>query len=161
MTLDIENQIIEYGKLAGVKDLTPGISGNISAKNNDRIIITASGSANGYLAKEDLSIIDFSGKVISGNQKPSSEKGLHIEIYKKRPDINCIFHVHSPYLTAFASAGIALDEAILPEIIFCFDKIPLANYALPGSADLVKNTSYHHIFLYKIRRYHLHAYHHY
>ena len=141
MNSELENQIIEYGKLAGVKDLTPGISGNISARDGDNIIITSSGSANGYLGKEDLSVIDFAGKVVSGNKKPSSEKGLHIEFYKKRSDINCIFHVHSPYLTAFASAGIALEEGISPEIIFCFGKIPLAEYALPGSTDLVKNTS--------------------
>ena len=55
--------------------------------------------------------------------------------------MNYILHVHSPYLTAFAASGLALEDAISPEIIYCFDKIPLAKYALPGSIDLVKNTS--------------------
>ena len=138
---ELKNQIIEFGKLAGVKNLTPGISGNISARDNDKIIITSSGSSNSFLEEKDLSVIDFGGNVVGGNVKPSSEKGLHIEFYKQRPDINSIFHVHSPYLTAFASAGIGLEDGILPEIVYCFGKIPLAKYALPGSLDLIEKTS--------------------
>ena len=70
-------------------------------------------------------------------KNPSSEKMLHIKFYQMRPDINYIFHVHSPYLTAFASAGKSLDQPVLAEIVYCFGKIPLAEYALPGSKDLV------------------------
>ncbi len=137
----IKQEIIKYGHLAGVKDYTPGISGNISARYGDNVIITASGSANGYLDSDDLVIIDFDGNIVEGDKKASSEKFLHLEFYKKRPDVNCIFHVHSPYLTAFASCGIGLSEGISPEIIYCFGEIPIAQYAIPGSDELVKKTS--------------------
>ena len=133
--------IIEYGRLAGVKNFTPGFSGNISARYNDKIIITATGTANGYLKREDFTVIDYNGRKIEGMKNPSSEKMLHIKFYQMRPDINYIFHVHSPYLTAFASAGKSLDQPVLAEIVYCFGKIPLAEYALPGSKDLVDNTS--------------------
>ena len=137
----IKQEIIKYGHLAGVKDYTPGISGNISARYGDNVIITASGSANGYLDSDDLVIIDFDGNIVEGDKKASSEKFLHLEFYKKRPDVNCIFHVHSPYLTAFASCGIGLSEGISPEIIYCFGEIPIAQYAITGSDELVKKTS--------------------
>lgn len=137
----LADELIEYGRLAGVKNFTPGFSGNLSARYDDSIIITATGTANGYLKKDDLSVIDFDGNMISGSKKPSSEKMLHVKFYQMRPDINYIFHVHSPYLTAFAAAGKELDQAILAEIVYCFGKIPLAEYALPGSNELVENTS--------------------
>lgn len=137
----LKQELIEYGKLAGEKNFTPGFSGNISARYNDKIIITVSGSANGYLKEDDFAVIDFSGNMLEGCKKPSSEKMLHVKFYEIRPDINYIFHVHSPYLTAFAAAGVELDKNILAEIIYCFGKIPLAKYALPGSSDLVENTS--------------------
>lgn len=137
----LADELIEYGRLAGVKNFTPGFSGNLSARYDDSIIITATGTANGYLKKDDLSVIDFEGNLISGSKKPSSEKMLHVKFYQMRPDINYIFHVHSPYLTAFAAAGKELDQAILAEIVYCFGKIPLAEYALPGSNELVENTS--------------------
>ena len=135
------NELIEYGRLAGVKNTALSQSGNISARYNDKIIITATGTANGYLKREDFTVIDYNGRKIEGMKNPSSEKMLHIKFYQMRPDINYIFHVHSPYLTAFASAGKSLDQPVLAEIVYCFGKIPLAEYALPGSKDLVDNTS--------------------
>ncbi len=141
MLTQIKEDIIKYGSLAGVKNYTPGISGNISARFGDNFVITSSGSANGYLEDCDFSVIDNNGNFLSGNPKPSSEKFLHLAFYKKRDDVNYIMHVHSPYLTAFASAGVALDEAVSPEIVYCFSKIPLAQYAIPGSDELVQKTS--------------------
>ena len=137
----VKNELIEYGKLAGVKNFTPGFSGNLSARCGNKILITATGTANGYLSEDDFALIDFEGNIIGGNKKPSSEKMLHVEFYKQREDINYIFHVQSPYLTAFSAAGKALDKNILAEIVYCFDYIPLAEYALPGSKELVENTS--------------------
>lgn len=137
---DKKNELIEYGRMAGDKNYTPGISGNLSARCGDMVVITSSGVANGYLTENDFAVVDFDGNAIEGG-KPSSERMLHIEFYKKRPEMNYVMHVHSPYLTAFASAGIALDDKISPEIIYCFEKIPLAEYSIPGSKELVEKTS--------------------
>lgn len=137
---DKKNELIEYGRMAGDKNYTPGISGNLSARCEDMVVITSSGVANGYLTENDFAVVDFDGNAIEG-EKPSSERMLHIEFYKKRPEMNYVMHVHSPYLTAFASAGIALDDKISPEIIYCFEKIPLAEYSIPGSKELVEKTS--------------------
>lgn len=137
---DKKNELIEYGRMAGDKNYTPGISGNLSARCGDMVVITSSGVANGYLTENDFAVVDFDGNAIEG-EKPSSERMLHIEFYKKRPEMNYVMHVHSPYLTAFASAGIALDDKISPEIIYCFEKIPLAEYSIPGAKELVEKTS--------------------
>lgn len=136
-----KNEIIKFGKIAGARNLTPGISGNISIRKDDKIIITSSGSASSFLSKEDLCVIDFDGNVVDGDKKASSEKFVHIEFYKKRNDINAVCHFHCPYLTAFAAGNYPLKEKVLPEIVFMFDEIPIAKYALPGSMDLVKNTA--------------------
>ena len=136
----LEKEIIEYGKLCGVKNFTPGYSGNISARYKDGLLITASGSSNGYLEKKHIVYTDFEGKSIEKNKKPSSEKFLHIEIYKQRPDINYVIHVHAPYLSSFASAGKDLMAPIMAENVFYFGGIPLAEYALPSTRELVDNT---------------------
>ncbi len=137
----LKNEIIKYGQLAEAKNLTPGVSGNISARCGENILITSSGSANGYLSEEDFALIDINGNIVEGDKKPSSEKLLHCEFYKIRKDVNYIIHMHSPYLSAFASAGIALDEPVMAENVFYFGKIPLAEYGLPSSIDLVEKTS--------------------
>jgi len=138
---EIKKELIEYGKKAGEKNFTPGVSGNLSARYGNNIVITTSGSANGYLDEDDFVVIDFAGNVVEGNKKPSSEKMLHIEFYKLRPNINYIIHVHSPYLSTFASCRIPLDDPIMAENVFYFGQIPVAEYGLPSSNDLVEKTS--------------------
>lgn len=137
---NLTKQIIKYGKMCGDKNYTPGYSGNISARYKDGMLITTSGSSNGYLEPKHIVETDFEGKSLEKNKKPSSEKFLHIGIYKKRPDINFIIHVHAPYLSSFASAGKDLTASIMAENVFYFGGIPLAEYALPSTMQLVENT---------------------
>ena len=138
---EIKSEIIKWGNLLGDKNLTPGISGNLSCRYEDKIIITSSGSSNAFLEDDDLIVIDFNGNVIEGTKKPSSEKKLHIEYYKQRPDINAIIHVHPVYLCSFAAARKALDEPALAENAFYFGQIPMAEYGLLSSDDLVEKTA--------------------
>lgn len=138
---DIKREIIKYGKISADRGLSPGISGNISVRNGDFIVITSSGSANGFLSEHDFSVIDFDCNVIEGNKKPSSEKLLHAEFYKRRFDVNAICHFHSPYLTSYAACAQSINDNVLPEIIYSFKNIPLAKYAIPGSEELVFNTA--------------------
>ena len=134
------DKIIEYGRFCGYKNFSPGYSGNISARFKDGMLITTSGSANGYLQAKEIVHTNFKGESLEEGKKPSSEKFLHIEIYKRRSDINYIIHVHPPYLSSFASSGKDLMEPIMAENIFYFGGIPLADYALPSSMELVENT---------------------
>ena len=137
----LKSELIEYGKLAGIKNFTPGYSGNLSARYDDKILITSSGSANGYLSEDELVVMDFDGNLVEGNKKPSSEKMLHVEFYKQRPDVNYIIHVHAPYLSSFACCRIPLNEPVMAENVFYFGQIPLADYGLPSSMDLVEKTA--------------------
>lgn len=137
---DLTNKIIHYGKLCGDKNFTPGYSGNISARFEEGMLITTSGSANGYLSINDIVYTNFNGISLEEGKKPSSEKFLHIAIYEKRPEFNYIIHVHAPYLSSFASAGKDLMEPIMAENVFYFGGIPLAEYALPSTMELVNNT---------------------
>lgn len=138
---EITQQIIKLGKVMGEKNFTPGYSGNISARIEDSILITTSGSSNGHLKETHLTLMDFEGNSKNPERKPSSEKKLHIEFYKKRSDINYILHVHPPYLSSFASAGKDLLEPIMAENVYYFKGIPLAEYGLPSSDDLVEKTA--------------------
>lgn len=143
----VKNEIIKYGDMIDTKGFSPGTSGNISVRYEDKIVITASGVSNGNLGYEDLVLIDLGGKCVdkcsdsSSDKKASSEKMLHVEFYRKRPDINAIIHVHPPFLSSFAAARKSLEEPVMAENVYYFGKIPLADYALPSSAKLVNNTA--------------------
>ena len=137
-----KEDIIEIGKRLYLKNLTVATSGNISIKTDKCIYITASGSSLGALKKEDIVLTDLDGNEISQG-KASSEKKLHVAIYRLRPEINAIIHTHPVYLTSFASCHKALKEPIMSENILYFEDIPVAKYAMPSSDELVKNTIKH------------------
>lgn len=132
-------QIIEIGKSLYNKNLTVGTSGNISIKTDNGILITVSGSTLGNLKEEDIVLIDFDGNE-QENKKASSEKMLHVEIYKQRSDVKAVIHTHPEYLTSFAVCHRALTEPIMSENILYFEEIPVAPYAMPSSIELAENT---------------------
>lgn len=137
---ELVRSLIKLGELLNLRNYTPGYSGNVSVRSGDSVLITTSGSANGFLTEECFVEIDFEGNTDT-DKNPSSEKMLHIEMYKTRQDVNCVIHVHSPALSAFAAAGKDLMEPVLIENVCYFGGIPLAEYALPSSKELVIETS--------------------
>lgn len=137
----MKKSIIKFGKILYEKDLTSATSGNISIRKGNLIFITGTGTALGFLEEKDIVTIDLQGKELNDNQKASSEKFMHIAIYNKRPDINAIIHCHAPFSTAFAACRQELSTPITAENILYFDKIPVADYAMPSSKELVQNTA--------------------
>lgn len=132
-----KDDLIYWARKSYEKGLSPATSGNISLlDDNDNVLITASGSAAGDLWKDDIVKIDFDGKILDGVKKPSSEKFMHIEIYKKRKDIRAVIHSHAPAVTAFAVCGKEINEIIMPEFAYYFGSVPVSEYHLPGSMDL-------------------------
>ena len=65
----IKQQIIETGKWIMGKQLTWGTSGNISARDGDRVYVTVSGTVLGSLKEEDVVICGMDGKIIDGEKK--------------------------------------------------------------------------------------------
>jgi len=137
---DIFKDIIYWAKRAYGARMVPATSGNISRRAGDKIFISRSGVCLGDMWNEDIAEIDFEGNSVSG-LKPSSEKLMHVEIYKKRPDIQAIIHIHCPYVTSFAVCKKEMNEPILPEFIYNFGVIPSAKYALPSSFELAHEVS--------------------
>jgi L-fuculose-phosphate aldolase len=61
---------------------------------------------------------------------------MHCTVYDMRPDVHSVVHAHPPVATGFATAGRALDRALLPEVIIHLGYVPLAGYGLPGTPAL-------------------------
>jgi L-fuculose-phosphate aldolase len=111
--------------------------GNISVRlGPDRILITPTSISKAMMNPDDLVVIDLEGQRVSGLRKPSSELGMHLSIYRLRPDINAICHAHPPTATGYAAAGIPLDKPILCELVIGLGSIPVARYGTPGTSEL-------------------------
>ncbi|MEI7473313.1 MAG: class II aldolase/adducin family protein [bacterium] len=132
----IKQQICEIGKRLYDKGFVPGKSGNISVQIDDYMLITPSGYNLGDVTPSLIPIINIETGEFEGGKPPSSERNMHLEIYRKRPDLSCIIHAHCPKSTAFAIAGRALNMPVLAEGVLSLGSIPVASYAMPSSQEL-------------------------
>ncbi|HTY10119.1 MAG TPA: class II aldolase/adducin family protein [Bacteroidota bacterium] len=119
------------------KGFVAAADGNISARlPNGNILITPSSLNKGFVMPDDLVEISLHGERVAGKATPSSEKAMHLFIYKHRPDVNAVVHCHPVYATAFAAARIPLSERLFPEVIIGLGAVPLARYATPSTEEV-------------------------
>ena len=75
---------------------TPATSSNFSRRLDDRFAaITVSGRDKGRLTEDDIMVVDFDGRAVGSDHRPSAETLLHTQLYRRYPDIGCILHTHS------------------------------------------------------------------
>ena len=91
----------------------------------------------GRMTEDSLAVTDAAGKPL-GNRRPSSELAMHLLIYQERPDVMAVCHAHPPHGTAFAVAGLAIDQPILSEVILTLGCVPLAAYGTPSNDELTE-----------------------
>ncbi|MTE16839.1 S-methyl-5-thioribose-1-phosphate isomerase [Nocardia aurantiaca] len=90
----------------------PGTAGNISVRQGDTAVITASGLSKGELTAADIvavAVVD-SEPVDASGRKPSAETTIHTAVYRTR-GADAVVHVHPPHATAVsiktAGSGVA------------------------------------------------------
>ncbi len=128
--------IVEIGRIAYERGLLTANDGNISVRLPDgNILITPSGLCKGRLTPGDLLVISPEGEVIqaAAGRKPTSEQPMHLEVYRRRPDVNAVLHAHPPYAVALTVAGYDLRDDFLPETRMTLGSIPTTDFALPSS----------------------------
>jgi L-fuculose-phosphate aldolase len=134
---EAKEMICEIGRRVYNRNYVAANDGNISVKvGPNEIWTTPTGVSKGYMTPDMMVKMDLSGKVISGNLKPSSEVKMHLRVYNENPEVNAVVHAHPPVATSFAIAGIPLDKPVLPEAIVLLGNVPVAPYALPGTQEV-------------------------
>ena len=135
----IRERIVELGTSLYRRGLSPGSSGNISARLEDGWVLTPTNSCLGELDPASLSKLDWNGNHLSGS-KPSKEYFLHLAMYQKRPQSGAIVHLHSSFAAAVSCLD-GLDAAscippITPYFVMRVGKLPLVPYFRPGDRAL-------------------------
>ncbi|MGI9393188.1 MAG: class II aldolase/adducin family protein [Boseongicola sp.] len=81
--------------------INQGTSGNVSVRNVEGFLITASGVRYDDMTPEQVVQMDLHGG-FRGSTLPSSEWRMHTDIYRTRPDAHAIVHIHSPHASALS-----------------------------------------------------------
>jgi L-fuculose-phosphate aldolase len=131
------HDLAQFGKKLHDAGHVAATDGNLSVRLDDgRILATPTGMSKGMMHPEDMVIVDLDGQKCCGERNPSSEVGMHLLVYRTRPDINAVVHAHPVTATGFAAAGMSLEEPLVSEIVISLGAVPLAKYGTPGTPEL-------------------------
>ena len=134
---DAKKLICESGLKLVKEGLVSRTWGNISCRiDNDSFAITPSGRTYEEVSPEDVVIVNMHDLKHEGNIKPSSEKGMHAEAYKQRPDVNAVIHTHQMNASTVAAAQREIPGIKGPNATIVGSDIRVAAYALPGTKKL-------------------------
>jgi 3-dehydro-4-phosphotetronate decarboxylase len=110
----LREDICRFGRSLFERGLTPGSSGNISAKLDDGTwLVTPTNASLGFLDPAKLSRLDASGRLISGDA-PTKEVPLHSALYQTRGSARAVAHLHSAHSVALSMLPEIDPRAALP-----------------------------------------------
>ena len=131
---------------AGVKLVKTGLIartwGNVSCRvDEESFVITPSGKPYLGLTPDDIVEVRISDLAYKGDVKPSSEKGVHAEVYKAHPEANFVIHTHQKNASVISALkkGIPFVSGEAASIIGV--EIPIPSYGLPGTGKLKKGVA--------------------
>ncbi len=133
---------------AGLELLSSGLIartwGNISARISDtQFVITPSGLAYEDLTPEKIVITNIADCSYEGDWKPSSEKWIHADAYRLRPEVNFVIHTHQSYASALSILGQSIGSIPGAMGFACTlgPEVPVAAYGPNGSQELSEHVT--------------------
>jgi ribulose-5-phosphate 4-epimerase/fuculose-1-phosphate aldolase len=135
----LREEIALLGHSIYERGLTHGSTGNVSAKLDDGWLLTPTGSNLGRLDPARLSKLDWSGRLVSGDQ-PSKENFLHLAMYQERKNTGAVVHLHSTHSVAVSVLAEVDPADVLPPLtayyVMRIGRLPLVPYYAPGDLKL-------------------------
>jgi L-ribulose-5-phosphate 4-epimerase len=133
---DSSHWLAEHGYLGKLSS-----GGNISVRvPGEKIVaITPAGRSYSSLNQNDICVIDLERNSIEGSLPPSIEAGMHIGVYKNRPDVNAVIHTHQPFASVLAIINKPIPALFDEVTVEIGHEVAIVPYAFSGSSELVDN----------------------
>jgi L-fuculose-phosphate aldolase len=130
--------IVEAARAMNATGLNQGMSGNISVRCGETILITPTATPYDRMKAADIAAMPIAGESADaiGPLRPSSEWRFHRDLLRARPDIGATVHAHAPYCTALSVARRGIPPCHYMVAIFGGDDVRCAAYATFGTASL-------------------------
>jgi L-fuculose-phosphate aldolase len=134
--------VLATARTMSARGLSPGRSGNVSARFADGMLITPSGLPYDETTVADIVQVDGLGRVANGQRKPSSEWQFHLAAYRARPDRHAVLHSHSMHATVLACAHKPIPAFHYMVAVAGGSDVPLVPYATFGTDELAAHVAH-------------------
>ncbi|GKX54027.1 L-ribulose-5-phosphate 4-epimerase [Leminorella grimontii] len=134
MYQQLKQQVLEANLALPRHNLVTFTWGNVSGVDRERgvMVIKPSGVEYEHMGVEDMVVVSlYSGKVVEGTKKPSSDTDTHLALYRAFPEIGGIVHTHSRHATIWAQAGRDLSAWGTTHADYFYGPIPCTRRMTP------------------------------
>ncbi|MBR4372376.1 MAG: class II aldolase/adducin family protein [Victivallales bacterium] len=136
------NQVAYFMQRLYRHGLTTTSGGNISCRTPEgHVAISASKFDKGELTAEGVGVVTLDRKLLTPGIPLSIEVGIHLDIYRKRPEIMAIVHAHPVTATAFCASKAKLDTHLTAEAYAILGDPVFIPYELMGTPKLAERVS--------------------
>lgn len=134
---EVFEQVVEAALRMYDRGLVVGTAGNVSGRLPDgNVVMTPSSLPYEGMTVDDLVVTDLDGNKVGGNGSPTTEKVLHLDCYKRYPEVGGVMHSHAPHASMFALVREPVPAAIEEVVIYIGGDIPCCEYRTTGTAEL-------------------------
>jgi len=115
-----------------------GSGGNLSARAGEEIFVTPTGGSFRDMVPEKVVTLDEEGRVMGGGH-PTKDVDVHLGIFRLRPDIRVVCHVHGPCLIAVSALldpGPDVLPPLTPGFVYFVHPLPMIPFMVPGTRSL-------------------------
>jgi L-fuculose-phosphate aldolase len=138
MTEDARAAIVDGALELERLGLNHGSAGNLSLRVGDVALVTPSGVPARELRPELVAAMPLADPAgaFEGPLPPSSEWRFHLDVYRARPDVRAIVHMHSTYATTLATLRREIPAVHYMIAAFGGPTVPCVGYASYGTPEL-------------------------
>ena len=135
---DLRAKIVAQCRALNASGINQGTSGNISARFEDRMLISPSATPYDDMTPEMIASVrlDDDSGAYEGPLKPSTEWRFHQALLRGREDAQAVVHAHPTYCTALAIARKDIPACHYMIAAFGGNTVRCAGYATYGTAKL-------------------------
>ena len=139
---EVKEEVLAVAQRVHAAGLVVGTAGNISGRmpGGDTVCMTPSSLPYEGMTVGDLVVVDLDGEVVdggeTGDRTPSTEKALHLECYRRYPEVNGVIHSHAPYASMFALVREPIPAAIEEVVVYLGGDVPICEYRTTGTDEL-------------------------
>jgi len=133
----LKQQMCDIGRRLWEREYVEGNAGNLTVRLTDELVLcTPTQISKGFMTPADMCLVDLAGNLVAGSRKRTSEILLHLQIMKRQPKARAVVHCHSPFGTAYATAGRVPPTGIMPEAEVLLGPVAYAPYFRTATPEL-------------------------
>ncbi|QGH36652.1 class II aldolase/adducin family protein [Gracilibacillus salitolerans] len=127
---NVREQLKEYAAKLVQSGLVVGAGGNLSMREDGYMYISPSGFDLQEIEEEQWVKVHIETGEVLSELKPSSEVLMHLECFRRRPDIDSVLHAHPSYSVGVSSAERDIPS-MFPDFPAMIRNVKYLDYMIP------------------------------